>query len=163
MGASSTTLCPPHPKWTRTIRNLWLTESTCFTAASMQPPTPLSASASLQMHLTCPYPSSQLRLSASGMRGTSMTTGLRPVSPCLTTPNCEQSQTEFVKHTMLVWRMYDRYMSSPTPQTRSTSPWTCLTIWDNTHPFPFVRCWCLGSDTTQITVSTSTTSHLVWN
>jgi hypothetical protein len=62
-------LCPPHPKQTRTIRNSWLTESTCFAAASTRPPTPLSASALLQMHLTRPYPSSQLRLSASGMRG----------------------------------------------------------------------------------------------
>jgi hypothetical protein len=40
---------------------------------------------------------------------------LQPVSPRLMTPNCEQSRTEFVKRTMLVWRMYDRYMSSPTP------------------------------------------------
>jgi hypothetical protein len=107
------------------------------------------------------YPSSQLRLSASGMRGTSMTTGLQPVSPHLTTPNCEQSRTEFIKHTILDWKMYDRYMSSPTPRTRSASPWTRLTIRDNTHPFPFVRCWCHGSDTTQITASTSTTSPLV--
>jgi hypothetical protein len=28
---------------------------------------------------------------------------------------------------------------------------------------PFAKCWCLGSGTTQITVSTSTTSHLVWS
>jgi hypothetical protein len=115
----------------------------------------------VQMHLTRPYPSSQLRLFASGMRGTSMTTGLQPVSPRLTTPNCEQSRTESVRRTMLVWRMYDRYMSSPTPQTRSASPWTHLTTRDNTCPCPFAKCWCLGSDTTQITVSTSTTSHLV--
>jgi hypothetical protein len=87
-----------------------------------------------------PYPSSQLRLSTSGMRGTSMTTGLQLVSPRLTTPNCEQSRTEFIKHTMLVWRMYNRYMSSLTLQTRSASPWTRLTIQDNMHPFPFVRC-----------------------
>jgi hypothetical protein len=37
------------PKTDRTIRNSWLTGSTCFAAASMRPPTPLSASASLQL------------------------------------------------------------------------------------------------------------------
>jgi hypothetical protein len=42
----------------------------------------------------------------------------------------------------------------------------CLTM-DMSHhlgqhlSLPFAKCWCLGSDTTQITVSTSTTSHLV--
>jgi hypothetical protein len=36
-----------------------------------------------------------------------------------------------------------------------------LTIRDNTSPFPFARCWCHGSDTTQVTASTSTTSRLV--
>jgi hypothetical protein len=111
---------------------------------------------------TPPYPSSQSWLSASGMRGTSTTTGLQPVLLRLTTPNCEQSRTGSVKPTMLVWRMYNKYMSSLTLQTRSASQWTCLIIRDNTCPFPFAKCWCLGSDITQITVSTSTTSHLVW-
>jgi hypothetical protein len=54
MGASSTTLCPPCPKWTRTIKNSWQTGSTCFTAVLTQLPTPLSASALLQMHLKNP-------------------------------------------------------------------------------------------------------------
>jgi hypothetical protein len=108
-----------------------------------------------------PYPSSQLRLSASGTRGTSMTTGLQPVFLCLTTPNCEQLQTGSVKPTMLAWRMYDKYMSSLTLRTRSASQWTHLTTRDSTCPCPFAKCWCLGSDTTQITVSTSTTSHPV--
>jgi hypothetical protein len=161
MGTSSMTLCPLRPKQTRTIRNSWLTGSTCFAVASMRPPTPLSASASLQTHLPLPYPSSQLRLSASGMRGTSMTSGLQPVFVHLTTPNCEQSQTGSVKPTMLVWRMYNRYMSSPTPRTHSASHWMCLTTLDNTCPHPSAKCWCLGSNTTQITVSNSTTSHLV--
>jgi hypothetical protein len=124
---------------------------------------PSSASALLQTHLPHPYPSSQLQRSTSGMRGTSMTTGLQLVFLCLTTPNCKQLWMGSVKHTMLVWRMYDRYMSSPTPQMRSASPWTRLTTWDNTCPFPFAKCWCLGSNTTQITVFTSTTSHLVWS
>jgi hypothetical protein len=106
---------------------------------------------------------SQLRLSASGMRGTSMTTGLQLVFLRLMTPNCEQLQTGSVKPTMLVWRMYDKYMSSLTLQTRSASQWTCLTTRDNTCPCPFAKCWCLGSNTTQITGSTSTTSHLVWS
>jgi hypothetical protein len=135
MGASSMTLCPLCPKWTRTITNSWPTRSTCFVAASMRPPTPPSTSALLQTRLPLPYPSSQLRLSASGMRGTSMTTGLRPVFLHLTTPNCEQLWTGSVKPTMLVWRMYDKYMSSLTLQTRSTSQWTRLTTWDNTRPF----------------------------
>jgi hypothetical protein len=108
-----------------------------------------------------PYPSSQSRLFASGIRGTSMTTGLWPVFLHLTTPNCKQLQTGSVKPTMLVWRMYDKPISSPTLQTRSASQWTRLTTQDNTRLFPFAKCWCLGSDTTQITVSTSTTSHLV--
>jgi hypothetical protein len=56
----------------------------------------------------------QLRLSASGMRGTYMMTGLQPVFLRLTTPNCKQLQTGSVKPTMLVWRMYDKYMSSLT-------------------------------------------------
>jgi hypothetical protein len=79
----------------------------------------------------------------------------------LMTWNCEQSRTGSVKPMMLVWRTYDKYMSSLTLQTCSASQWTCLIIQDNTCPFPFAKCWCLGSDTTQITVSTSTTSHLV--
>jgi hypothetical protein len=163
MGALSMTLCPLHQKRTRTIRNSWPTGSTCFAAVSMRPPTPPSASASLQTHLPPPNPCSQLRPFASGMRGTSMTTGLRLVFLRLTTPNCKQLQTRSVKPTMLVWRMYDKYMSSLTLQTRSASQWTCLTTWDNICPFPFAKCWCLGSDTTQITVSISTTLQLVWS
>jgi hypothetical protein len=163
MGALSTTLCLLRPKPTKTIRNSWPTGSTCFAAALMQPPTPPSASALLQTHLPHPYPSSQLRLSASGMRGTSMMTGLQPVFLRLTTSNCEQSWTGSVKPTMLVWKMYDKYMSSPTLQMRSASPWTRLTTQDNTRPCPFAKCWCLASDTTQITVSTSTTSCLVYS
>jgi hypothetical protein len=93
--------------------------------------------------------------------GTYMTTGLQPVFLRLMTPNCEQSQTGSVKPTMLVWRMYNKYMSSPTLQTHSASHWTRLTTRDNTCPYPSAKCWCLGSDTTQITVSTSTTSYLV--
>jgi hypothetical protein len=140
-----------------------VTGSTCFTAVSMWPPTPPSTSVLLQTHLPLPYPSSQLRLSASGMRGTSTTTGLQPVLLRLTTPNCKQSWMASVKPTMLVWRMYNKYMSSLTPQTCSTLQWTCLITQDNTCPYPFAKCWCLGSDTTQITVSISTTSQLVWS
>jgi hypothetical protein len=66
---------------------------------------------------------------------------------CLTTPNCKQLQMASVRHMMLVWRMYTKYMSSPTPQMHSISLWTHLTIRDNTHPYPFVRRWCPGSDT----------------
>jgi hypothetical protein len=128
-------------------------------AASHSP----STSALLQTCLPLPYPSSQSQPSASGMRGTSTTTGLQLVLLRLTMPNCEQSQMASIKHTMLVWRMYNKYMSSPTPQTRSTSQWMCLITWDNTCPFPFAKCWCLGSNTTQITVSISTTSQLVWS
>jgi hypothetical protein len=84
-----------------------------------------------------------------------------PRSPLLTL-NCKPSQMEFVRHMMLVWRTYAKYMSSLTPQTFFVSPWTCLTTLDNTCPSPFVRCWCPGSDTIQITLSTSTTSHMAW-
>jgi hypothetical protein len=49
----------------------------------------------------------------------SMTTGLQPVLLRLTMLNCKQSQMASVRPTMLVWRMYVKYMSSPTPQTRS--------------------------------------------
>jgi hypothetical protein len=163
MGASSMTLCPLHPKQTRITRSSWPTGSTCFTAVLMWPPTPPSASALLQTRLPLPYPSSQSQLSTSGVRGTSTTTDLQLVLLCLTTPNCKQSQTASVKPTMLVWRMYDKYMSSPTPQMRSALQWTCLITWDNTCPYPFAKCWCLGSGTTQITVSISTTSQLVWS
>jgi hypothetical protein len=139
------------------------TESTCFTAVWMQPPTPPSASALLQMCLPLPYPSSQLWFSASGMRGTFTMTGLQPVLLCLTTPNCKQLRMASVKPTLLVWRMYDKYMSSLTPRTRSALQWTCLITQDNTCPYPFAKCWCLGSNTTQITASISTTSQLVWS
>jgi hypothetical protein len=122
----------------------------------MWPPTLLSACALLQTCLPLPYPSSQSQLSTSGMRGTSTMTGLQPVLLHLTMPNCEQLQMEFVKPTMLYWRTYVKYMSSLTLQTCSISPCTCLITWDNTCPFPFVRCWCPGSDTTQ------TTSLMVW-
>jgi hypothetical protein len=91
-----------------------------------------------------------------------MTTGLQPVLLHLTMPNCKQSQMASVRPMMLDWRTYIKYMSSSTPQTRSALQWTCLTTWDNTGPYPFAKCWCLDSDTTQITVSTSTTSQLVW-
>jgi hypothetical protein len=94
--------------------------------------------------------------------GTSTMTGLQLVLPRLMMLNCKQSQMASIKHTILVWRMYARYMSSPTPQTCSISQCMCLTTWDNTCPYPFVKCWCLGSDTTQITLSTSTTSLMGW-
>jgi hypothetical protein len=81
----------------------------------------------------------------------------------LMTPNCEQLRTASVRPMMLVWRVYDKYMSSLTPQMCSALQWTCLTTWDNTCPYPFAKCWCCGSDTTQITVSISTTSQLVWS
>jgi hypothetical protein len=70
-----------------------------------------------QTRLPLLYPSSQLQLSASGMRGTSMMTGLQPILLCLTTPNCEQLWMAFVRHTMLVWKTYIKYMFSlaPTP------------------------------------------------
>jgi hypothetical protein len=89
-------------------------------------------------------------------------TGLQLALLHLTTLNCEQSQMASVTHMMLVWKMYTKYMSSLTPQMHSVSPWMCLTTWDNTCPCPFVRCWCPGSDTTQIALSTSTTSLMVW-
>jgi hypothetical protein len=138
-----------------------MTESSCFVAVLMWPPTLPSMCA---LSLTClplPYPSSQSQLSASGTKGTSMTTGQQPVLPHLTTPNCKLLWMDFVKHTMLVWRTYIRYMSSLTPQIRSASPWPHLITWDNACPSPFVRCWWLGSDTIQITLSTSTTSLMV--
>jgi hypothetical protein len=67
-----------------------------------------------------------------------------------------------VRPTMLVWRMYIKYMSSPIPQMCSVSPWTHLITWDNTHPFPFARCWCPGSNTIQTIQSISTTSPMAW-
>jgi hypothetical protein len=69
----------------------------------------------LVRYLFLAYPSSQSWLSASGMRGTSTTTGLQLVLLCLTMPNCEQLRTASVRPTMLVWRMYNKYMSSLTP------------------------------------------------
>jgi hypothetical protein len=51
---------------------------------------------------TLPYPSSQLWLSVSGMRGTSTVTGLQPVLLHLMTLNCKQLQMAFVRHIMLV-------------------------------------------------------------
>jgi hypothetical protein len=95
------------------------TGSTCFMAVSMQPPTPPIASALLQTCLPLPCPSNQLQLSTSGMRGTYMMTGLWLVLLHLTMPNCKQLQVASIRHTMLVWKMYARYMSSPTPQTHS--------------------------------------------
>jgi hypothetical protein len=83
MGASSMILYPLCQKQTRITRSSWLTRSTCFAAVLMRPPSPPSASALSQMHLPLPYPSSQLRLSTSGMRGTSMMTGLQLVWLCL--------------------------------------------------------------------------------
>jgi hypothetical protein len=78
------------------------------------PPTPPNTSALSQTHPPLPYPSSQSWLSTSGMRGTSMTTGLQPVLLRLTMLNCKQLQTVFNRSTMLVWRMYIKYMPSPT-------------------------------------------------
>jgi hypothetical protein len=43
-------------------------------------------------------------------------TGLQPVLLHLTMLNYKQSQMASIRHTMLVWKMYVRYMSSPTPQ-----------------------------------------------
>jgi hypothetical protein len=102
MGTLSMILYPLHPRQTRITRNSWLTGSTCFTAVLMQPPTLPSVFALSQTCLPLPYPSSQLWLSTSGMRGTSMTTGLQPVLLHLTTPNCEQLWMASVRHTMLV-------------------------------------------------------------
>jgi hypothetical protein len=161
MGVLSTTLCPLCLSQTRITRNSWMTTSTCFAAVWMQPPTHPSM---CTLSLTClplPYPSNQLWLSTSGMRGTSTTTGLQPVLLGLTMPNCEQLQMESVRPTMLVWGMYARYMSSLTPQTCSVSPWMRLITQHNTHPFPFVGHWCLGCNTIQTTQSTSNTSPIV--
>jgi hypothetical protein len=52
--------------------------------------------------------------SASGMRGTSMTIDLQPVLLRWMTPSCKQSRMASVRPTMLVWRMYVKYMSSLT-------------------------------------------------
>jgi hypothetical protein len=68
-----------------------------------------------ELTLDLPHPSSQLWLSASGMRGTSMMTGLQLVLLCLTMPNCKQLWMESVRHMMLVWRTYVKYMSFLTP------------------------------------------------
>jgi hypothetical protein len=147
MGISSTILYPLCPRQTRIIRSSWTTRSTCFTAVLMWPPTHPSACV---LSLTClplPYPSSQLWLSTSGMRGTPIMTGQLPVLLHLTILNCKQSQMEFVRPMMSDWRTYIKYMSSPTPQTHSVSPWTHLITWDNTCPSPFVRCWCPGFNT----------------
>jgi hypothetical protein len=122
MGVLSTILYPLCLRQTRLKRNSWTTGSTCFAAVWMWPPTHPNACALSPTHLPLPYPSSQLWLSASGTRGTSMTTGQRLVLLCLTMPNCKQLQMEFVRHTMLAWSMYIKYMSSPTPQT------CCLTM-----------------------------------
>jgi hypothetical protein len=89
------------PKTDRITRNSWPTGST-------------------QMCLPLPYPSSQLWPSASGMRGTFTMTGLQPVLLRLTMPNCKQLRMASIKHTMLVWKMYVRYMFSPTLQTCSS-------------------------------------------
>jgi hypothetical protein len=128
----------------------------------MWPPTHPSTCTSSPTHLPLPYPSSQLQLSASDTRGTSTMTGLQPVLPCLTMPNCKQSQLGYTRHTMLVWKTYDRYMSSLTPLMCSILPWTCLITQDNTHPSPIVRCCCPGSNTIQITLSISITSPMGW-
>jgi hypothetical protein len=138
-------------KRTRITRNSWLTRSTCFTAVSMRSPIPPRASVLSQTHLPLPYPSSQLWCPASGMRGTSTTTGLQPVLLHLTTPNCKQSQMVSVivglEDVCQVHVFFD-----------SAQQWMCLFTQDNTCPCPFAKCWCLDSDTTQITVSISTTS-----
>jgi hypothetical protein len=162
MGILSITLYPLCPRQTRITINSWTTASTCFAAVWMWPPTHPSTCALSLMHLSLPYPCSQLWLFASGTRGTSTMTGLLLVLPCLMVPNCEQLQMGSVRPTMLVWKMYTRYTSSLTPQMCSLSPWTHLITWDNTCPSPFVRCWCLGSDTILIIWSTSTTSPMVW-
>jgi hypothetical protein len=147
MGTLSTISSPLLPSWTWTVRSSWTTASPCFAAAWMQPPTLFSMCA---LSLTClppPYPSNQLQLSTSGMRETSMTTGLLPALPHLMILNCEQSWMGCVRPTKLVWRTYAKCMSSLTPQTCSISPWTHLITWDKTCPSPFVRYWCLGSNT----------------
>jgi hypothetical protein len=115
MGTSSTTLYPLHPRQIGIARNSWMIASTCFTAVSTWPPTLPSTCALSQTHLPLPYPSSQSQPSASGMRGTSMTTGLQLVLLCLTMFNCKQLQTGSGRPTMLAWRMYIRYMSSSAP------------------------------------------------
>jgi hypothetical protein len=159
MGALSTILSPLLPRQTRIVRNSWKTASTCCKAAWMWPPTLPNMSALSWTHQPLIYPSSQLQPSASSMRGTSIMTGLLLVLLRLMMPNCKQSQMGFVRLTLSVWRTYARCTSSLTLQTCSTLAWTCFITQDSTHPSPFVKCWCLGSNTIQIIPSTS---PMVW-
>jgi hypothetical protein len=126
MGTLSTISSPLLPSRTRTVRSSWTTASPYFAVVWMQPPTLPSVCA---LSLTClppPYPSNQLWLSTSGMRETSMTTGLLPALPRLMTLNCKQLWMGCVRPTMSVWRTYAKCTSSLTPQTCSISPWIHL-------------------------------------
>jgi hypothetical protein len=153
MGASSTTLCPLHPKWTRTIRNSWLTGSTCFTAALMRPPTPLSASALLQMCLPL-QSAAAFRLWHEGNLYDDWS------AAGLSTPDDVELQA-IADRVCQAYNVGLEDVQQIHVFSNSASQWTCLTTRDNTCPYPFAKCWCLGSHTTQITVSNSTTSHRV--
>lgn len=110
-----------------------------------------------------PPPCSLLQLFTCGMTATYMTTGLPLVSPHLMTPSCKQLHEVSSRLLMLACLMCMTCMSSPTPQTHSGLPWMCLIIWDNARPSTSVRCWCLGSDTTQLMSSTSIMLLVVWS
>jgi hypothetical protein len=103
------------------------------------------------------------RLSESGRRVTCTPTGELPVSPRQMTPNCKQLQPASIRRMTLVSRTYVKCTCSQTPQTRSVFVWTRLITLANPPPLLFVGCSCHGSSNMQITLSTFTTSPLVWS
>jgi hypothetical protein len=159
MGTLSMTLYPLHQRQTRITRNSWLTRSICFMAALMRPPTLPNVFALSQTCLPLPYPSSELRLSTSGMRGTSTTTGLQPVSLAMSDNAELQAITDGIHQAYNVGLedICQVHVLSDSANTLCLTM-TRLTTWDSTCPHPFAKCWCLGSNTIQITVSISITA-----
>jgi hypothetical protein len=79
------------------------------------------------------------------------------------TPSCKQLRPASIRHMTLVSRTYIMYTCSQTPQTRSVVVWTRLITPANLPPLLFVGFLCLGSSSMQTTLSTFTTSPLVWS
>jgi hypothetical protein len=163
MGALSTILYPLHPKRTRITRSSWPTRSTCFMAALMRPPAPPNTSALSQTRPPLPYPLQSVVAfclwheaylyddwSAAGL-ATSDNTELQAIVDGV----CQAYNVGLKDvHQVHVF---------------SNSTNTLHLTMDMSHhsgqhsSCPFAKCWCLGSNATQITVSISTTSQLVWS
>ena len=116
------------------------------------------------MHLHgCLHPCSQLRLTVSGMMGTSTMTGLLLVSPRLMEPNCKQLLVDSVKLRTSGLETFTSSMSIPILR----MPSACLRMHpitpDNPRPLPPAMYLCPGSSHIPTTTSIFTTSPLVSN